>query len=646
VTRESARVRAPDASFSTRELSVVAPDIAELLTRRGMPTIESVGETVECDTVTMRMRDGASLVADVYKPTPLVGPGLIVRTPYGRRQSTVVAVAKAFKSLGYVVVVQDCRGTGDSEPDEWDYYVYEAEDSIDTVEWAAAQNWYSGFLASFGGSYSGLTQWCMALTGAMNAIAPEVAGFGVMATTRPSFHMFANAYSRSVGRGRPKSMTSLDELEAEMLGETLNSGYFNEPFAAPLSEEILDRYSELRQLTLADARARLYEIYAQSPPKERSEIIRVASNAHAVTLSEIEGLTRIFGHAINHDAHIRPRLRDEELIRRLCAPALVITGWYDWGLDDALATWTLLQRNGEKTVRDRSRLIITPQAHNKPGYHEGHDLHPELDRNFRTPDIVDLLVRWYDSVRTNHLGSWPKVIYYLMSANAWYEADSWPPLGAFEVTLYLDSDGALTEQQSETPRPPDQYRYDPANPTPTVGGSIVSSVYIPGSVDVSEVQRRDDVLTYTTKPFSSDFDVVGPMRAVLYASSSAVDTDFSVRLSDVFPDDRAIQIQHVTFRTRFRSSLGEPLPLEPGHVYRFEIDLIATANRFLKGHRLRLDISSADFPKFDRNTNLGGVEGHPIIAIQRVYHEARYPSHLILSTVNFDRAIPSSAQYG
>jgi len=167
-----------------------------------------------------------------------------------------------------------------------------------------------------------------------------------------------------------------------------------------------------------------------------------------------------------------------------------------------------------------------------------------------------------------------------------------------------------------------------------MGGSIVSYVYTPNSVDVSEVQKRPDVLTYTTSLLEHSLDVVGTLRLILYASSSAVDTDFSARLSDVFPDGRAIQLQSGMLRARYRDLLGDPKLLEPGHVYEFEIDMWATANHFKAGHRLRLDISSADFPRFNRNINRGGEPGNAISALQTVYHDPEHQSRLLLSVIS------------
>lgn len=247
---------------------------------------------------------------------------------------------------------------------------------------------------------------------------------------------------------------------------------------------------------------------------------------------------------------------------------------------------------------------------------------------------VELLLRWNAAVREGATDSWPTVIYYLMGANEWRVASDWPVPEAKQMAFYLCSGATLTTQPPQQTSSPDRYMYDPQNPTPTVGGSIVSYVYPPGSVDVSLVQKRPDVLVYTTPHLERDLDVVGPIRMILYASSSALDTDFVARLSDVFPDGRAIQIQSGLLRARYRNAEGDPELLEPHRIYRFEIDLWATANRFKAGHRLRVDISSADFPHYDRNSNLGGEAGAPISAQQSVFHGREYPSHLSVTVLN------------
>lgn len=265
-----------------------------------------------------------------------------------------------------------------------------------------------------------------------------------------------------------------------------------------------------------------------------------------------------------------------------------------------------------------------------PGYHEGMGEHPELHHAYGAPTSVELLLHWYAAAREGKTDAWPTVTYYLMGANEWCGADAWPPKGVCTVPLYLGADGVLSMRSPPEVSPVDCYTYDPTHPTPTKGGSILSYAYPPGSVDVSEVQNRPDVLVYTTAPLQQDLDVVGQLRLVLYASSSATDTDFAARLSDVFPDGRAIQLQSGVLRARYRNLEAGPQLLKPGVVYRLEIDMWATANRFRAGHQLRVDISSSDFPRFDRNTNRGGEDGPPVAALQMICHDAAHPSHLLL----------------
>jgi predicted acyl esterase len=612
-----------------------APELELILT--GKLESQPLAEAPEIDreTAWVEMRDGIRLATDLYLPPGRPAPAIVMRTPYGR-----AVLAESFLGLarrGYVVVAQDCRGTGDSEPDLWDFAIFEVEDSIDCVAWITQQPWFDGFLGALGGSYVGWTQWCMAMHPSMSAIAPEVAGLGVSPQTGPNTYMFVNSYSRSAFKGVANVPLGFAEMERRMWEETLAGGYFNEPLYTPFSEALLDHYPELRSLPPAEGQRWLYEQYRALAPAQRADLLRLALGEASFTFQGAGRVSAIFGHKVPRTGYLFPRARDDELFASLHAPALVITGWYDWGLGDTLATWELLTRETRKSVRFRSRLLISPSAHNMPGYRESRERHPELDRVYRSAELLELLVHWYAAVREDTLDGWPPVIYYLMGANQWRTASGWPLPGAERHELYLGPHGTLTVDPPDKPAAPDRYTYDPGDPTPTVGGSIVSSVYTPGSVDVSEVQQRSDVLTYTTAPLASDLDVIGPLGLVLYASSSAVDTDFSARLSDVFPDGRAIQLQSVTLRARYRHRGGTPALLEPSRTYRLEIDLWATANRFKAGHRLRLDISSADFPKFDRNTNRGGEPGPAVRAEQAIYHDPDHPSRLILSIIGSDR---------
>jgi uncharacterized protein len=609
-------------------LDDVAPEFAELLRRPDrMAAPRFTVPDIEVETVMVAMRDGVRLATDVYRPPGLPAPAVVTRGPYGRGADIPVGTFLALARRGFVVVSQDCRGTGGSEPDSWDYLVWESQDSYDFVEWITRQDWFDGFIGSLGGSYVGATQWCMAMHPAMSATAPEVAGLGI-AINSVRAHLFLNSYARSVGKGEDKLDVPFEDLEGVMLDETLATGYFNEPLDKPLPDTVRERVHGLSSLSPHAAQQRLWAHYCALAGAGRAELIREVTGSPTVTIVEVESLPEIFGRQIPADRLMLPYARTEEAAESLHAPALMVSGWYDWGLNDLFATWDLLNRAAPEPLRSRCRMLIAPSSHGTAGYHEGREGHPELDRPYRTSGITEVLARWYAAVRDDTVESWPTVIYYLMGANEWRAAGSWPIPDAQPAHFYLGPDGTLTNSAPQSPHEPDAYTYDPADPPPTKGGSIVSYVYPPGSVDVSDVQQRPDVLTYTTEPLDHDLDVAGPLRMTLYASSSAVDTDFVARLTDVFPDGRAIQLQAGALRTRYRDREGEPSFLEPGQVYRLEIDMWATANRFKAGHRLRVDISSADFPKFDRNTNRGGEPGEPIPARQSIYHDPEHPSHL------------------
>jgi len=614
----------------SKRLADIAPQLECLLSREGREVPAFAPAQIKRETTLVVMRDGVRLATDLYLPPKLPGPVIAMRTPYGRRANQdLIAVFLAFACRGYVVISQDCRGTGDSEPDSWDYYLFESEDGYDLIEWISAQAWFDGFVGSCGGSYVGQTQWGMALHPAMATIVPEVSGLGIAVNTT-HLYMFLNIYAGTVGKRSGKSHVSYAELERIMLPETLAGGYFNEPLYHALPAAVLARWPELREQPPSQAKRNLWKKYCELSCAGRAAFVKEVLKVENVSIAHVESLSEIFGYQIPHDAHSIPHASEAELARTVHAPPLIITGWYDWGLNDALASWALLQLEGRDSVRERARLIITPGSHNAAGYHEGSAKHPELVKSYRLERNWPCVLQWFEAFRAAQTAEWPAVIYYLMGANEWRTATAWPPPETQQLTLFLGL-RTLSTSPRQARSEPDRYTYDPGNPTPTVGGSILSTLYPLGSVDVSEVQQRADVLTYTTAALAEPLDVVGPLRCILYVSSTAPDTDFSARLSDVFPDGRAIQLQSGILRARYRSA--EPQLLEPGKVYCLQIDMWATANRFARGHHLRLDISSADFPRFDRNSNRGGEPGAALPAQQMIYHDAEHPSHLLLSII-------------
>jgi hypothetical protein len=598
-----------------------------------MPPPQFRAASIECRTVQVPMRDGVKLSTDLYLPPKLPAPVVVVRTPYGRDQEvrSTSATMMALARRGYVVVAQDCRGTGDSEPDHWDYFVYETEDGYDCVEWITKQDWYGGFISSYGGSYTGVTQWPMAMHPRMSTAIPRNCSLGMnSAAMTVSRYMFFNVFSL-ITKDTPAM--SLMDLERYFAKETLARGYYNEPLRPTFPEPLLRRFPQLRTLPPSEAQLWLWEQYCAMGCAQRAKLITETFGGPAVDVTTYGRMLQLFGPRISLSALTVPFATPAEPFRQLKAPPLILTGWYDWNVYETLASWQLLRREARPEIAERARIIISHYAHNMPGYLEGADEHPELLRLPLALEQVGLMTRWNEAVQQGATDRWPRVVYYLMGANEWRAASDWPVPQAAQMSFYLGGNFTLSKQTPRGASRPDQYIYDPTNPTPTTGGSINSFLYRPGGVDVSKVQRRSDVLAYTSAPLEQDLDVVGPLRMILYAASTALDTDFAVRLTDVFPDGRAIALQTGVLRARYRD-VANPSLLEPGRIYRFDIDLWATANRFKAGHRLRIDVSSANFPHYDRNTNRGGEPGEPIRATQTIYHDREHPSHLIVSVLN------------
>ncbi|MER9573749.1 CocE/NonD family hydrolase [Mesorhizobium opportunistum] len=610
--------------------TLTPPGFADVLAGELATPARHPESAIRRETQWVTTRDGVRLAAHLYLPPVTPAPCIAVRTPYGAASYEEISVPLCQR--GYIVVCQDVRGTGASEPDTWDYDVYEWEDSFDFVEWITRQPWCDGFIGAMGSSYDACTQVCMASHPAMSAIAPEVGSLCILPGNGVQHHMFVNAYARTIGKGSSKEPISTDEMEVRMGEETLATGYFNPPMEEPQPEILLDHVPRLREVPLQERKKWLWRYYNSLGSNERAQLLRTALGEDSITSVSTKRLHLLFGHNVDPDAITFPKTTPEELCNALHAPALFITGWYDWGLGDTLYSWQQLMVHGTDEVRSRSRLLVAPSAHNKPGYHEGEEHIPVLQRRFRKADNIELLDMWYKAVRRGNVDYIPRVTYYLMGANQWRSSSSWPPREAQERPFYLASAGGLETSPAVDEAKSDSYVYDPDDPTPTMGGSILSHVYRPGSVDIAGVQQRADVLCYTTPVLDTDLDIAGPLRLVLYASSSAVETDFFARISDVFPDGRAIQLQNGVLRTRYRGL--EPEALKPDKVYRFEIDMWATANRFCAGHRLRLDISSADFPKFQRNQNRGGTLGPSVKATQTVFYGGECSSQLLLPVLS------------
>jgi putative CocE/NonD family hydrolase len=569
--------------------------------------------------VQVPMRDGVQLATDVYRPA-VDGryPTIVNRLPYDKELPIVnfsFDVLRAARA-GYAVVVQDSRGRYQSEG-SFVPFADEAADGADTIEWAAAQSWSTGEVGMVGGSYFGATQWLAATQSppALRAIAPFV-------TTDQYYESWAY------------------QGGAFQLGFNLHWCLFS-----------LGLGEVLRQITAGSAK-----------PERLAELVEAIDDNDAlyrrlplVDMPELAGLADYYQDWLAHPAYDEYWQADapRESWSRITVPALNMGGWYDLFLKGTIANYLgMKEHGGSEQARGLQRLVIGPWAHGPLsgwypqrnfGFLSGTDAH----------DITGMQLRWFDQ----HLrgedegleGDKPVQIF-VMGADEWRDEVDWPLPGTEYVDWYLSSDGRANTAAGDgrlspggpVDSPEDVYLYDPRDPVPTVGGpTFLPGLFVgvnAGPRDQREVERRHDVLSYTSEPLTEQLTVIGPVELVLYASSSARDTDFTAKLIDVAPDGTAVNLADGILRARYRDSLSEPTLLAPGQVYQLRIDLVATANVFAAGHRVRLDVSSSNFPRFDRNTNTGGTiaaEGidDVVQAVNRVHHTTTHPSRLVLPVI-------------
>lgn len=558
---------------------------------------------VEFD-VPARMRDGTTLRANVYRPAP---PGrypvLLTRTPYGKDFPLAASVLDPVQAArrGYAMVVQDTRGRWSSEGD-WATLRHEREDGADTVAWAGAQPWSDGRVGMYGASYFGYTQWAAAVESppALRAIAPMITW------SEPLDGLVLRGGALELGLSYWRAQIGMNEIARR---------HRDDPQAAGLALARL--VADMDRLALGG--------YATLPLREFAPLAR-----HGL----LEDLAGAFDGPEHPERWEHARVAGNH--ERVAVPSFNIGGWYDVFLGGTLANYRAMRRRGVP-----AKLLIGPWSHASQGVRVG-----ELTFGFASQaafvdlraDLGSLQLRWFDRwVREarNGVEAEPPVTIFVMGANVWRHEPDWPLARAVETDYHLRAHGGLSTERPGD-EAPDGYDYDPANPVPTRGGNTLMAPEFPsGPQDQREVEARDDVLSYTTAPLERDLEVTGPVRVHLFAASSAPDTDFVARLVDVHPDGYAQNLTDGILRARFREG-GRAAPLEPERPYELVIDLWSTSNLFRAGHRIRLDVTSSSFPRWDRNPNTGhelGADAELRQARQTIFHDARRPSRVVLPLV-------------
>lgn len=540
------------------------------------------------------MRDGVRLAMDLVRPEREgPSPVVLIRTPYDKVPNRASAQVQDLARRGYVVALQDCRGRFNSDG-TFDPYRQESNDGFDTVEWVARQPWCDGSIGMIGGSYVGQTQWLAAAQAprGLKAIVPTVS---------PPGHPFVNEplYGGTV--------------ILAMIEWTVAMG--RRSFQLPGLNGVLTKhqpYFDARPLAAMDDAGGISSPFYDEWMKHPTYDEFWKSCAY------------------------------EQYWSRITVPALNLTGWWDMNFLGAPRNFVGMQANGATAeARRGQRLVIGPWPHwvNRQRELSGLDFGPHalVDLNGYTLRFFD---RWLKGKADNALDSNARVHVFVIGANQWWEADQWPLPGTRPTPLYLHSDGNANSHRGngrvsfEKPgnEPADRFVSDPKAP--------VSSAWSlhEGPIDDRPATDRPDVLCYTSEPLGSAVDVVGPVTAVLYASSSAADCDWHVRLVDVHPDGTARFLCHGALRARFREGYERSVSLPAGETVKFEIDMTATGVRFLPGHRIRVEIASSWFPRFDVNAQTGAPnwmtdESPPVVARQVVRHEDEFPSHVLLPLI-------------
>ncbi len=559
--------------------------------------------------VAMKTRDGVTLYADIYHPKSSDRfPVILMRTPYDKSVNWAVTPAYKIVPRGYVLIIQDVRGRYTSEG-EWYPFKHEQADGYDTVEWAASLPYSNGKVGMMGGSYVGATQ-MLAAIGApphLAGIAPEI--------TASNYH---DNWTYQGGAFEQ---------------------WFDQNWTTQLARNTLDRLIDKN----TDAR-----IGAPILPLSNYSVFNFGQLPADAQLT-----AELAPYYLDWLAH--PEYDDywkqwsiEEHFSDITVPMLSVGGWYDIFSDGTLHNYMGVKAHGAtEAARTQQHLLMQIGGHAGFGRRIGDvDFGPHALEN----PYVDVILDWYDYLFKgihNQFATDKPVKLFAMGVNEYRLENDWPPPEAQYVKYFLHSggranslrgDGSLSTSAPKS-EPSDSYVYDPSDPVPTLGGPLCCAQQLiePGPRDQRSIENRDDVLVYVIGPLAQDLDVTGPVKATLFVKSTAVDTDFTGKLVDVGPDGFAMDVAEGILRMRLRDSREHASLMSPGQTYQITLDLWATSNVFLRGHTLRLEISSSNFPRFDRNSNTGQEikTGRRFVsATNTILHDEQHPSALVLPVIH------------
>jgi len=569
------------------------------------------------------MRDGAGLATDIYRPEiPGKYPAILIRSPYSK--SRVDAMLGDLMDIpriaaaGYVLVIQDIRGSGASGG-EFRQYETEMNDSYDSVEWVAAQSWCNGNVGMYGVSALGVNQWRAALMQPphLKAVCPAMATSAVrrgwlFLTDGGVFrlHNLINWYVM---------MCAANVGNADVPPEKLSI--------------LKDRVASMQQ--------NLEEQFRYLPLKDIPGI---------KIMEEIGmGSAHPFADYVAHlgDNDYWREILGSAPLEKVTVPAFQICGWLEDGGNETLSSYIgMRERGGSALARRHQKMILGPWMHGRLERSLG-DLDFGEAATGKAIDALGMQLRWFDywlKGIENGISNELPVKIFVMGDNVWRDENEWPLARTRYTPYYFHSTGKANSRFGNgelTTGPPgkepvDRFRYDPLDPVPTMGGLNSVVLKMIEVEDQEPVEKRNDVLVFTSAPLEEDIEVTGPIVIYLFAASSAIDTDFTGKLVDVWPNGKAYNLADGIIRARYRNSVLKQELIEPGNVYEYRITLRAISNVFKKGHCIRVQIASSSFPKWDRNPNTGhtiGQDAETRVADQTIYHNRQYPSHILLPVI-------------
>lgn len=585
--------------------------------------------------VMMPMRDGVRLCTDIYRPkTNEQVPIIFSRTPYnfnswgdGEQRTRTAQRALAAVKRGYAYVVQNERGRYFSEG-EWDILGVPLTDGYDAFTWMKDQSWSNGKIGTLG--CSSTAEWQMA----------------VAALDHPSHAcMVPQGYGAGVGRvGDYFEQGNWYRGGAHQLLFTawlygVEHDKFKPRIPAGATQEDLIRIS------------RFYDLAPENPSVDMAEALSHLPVSDII--KNINGKEEIFGDMIrrkpNDPAWYEGGLYHDDM--GWSTPSFWFTSWYDVSISPNLALFNHVRNNTSAAVADNQYLVIAPTLHCAYTRATENTVVGERSVGDARLNYDEQIYAWFDmwlkGIDTDFKENTPRVQYYTMGSNEWQSADQWPPKAVEMTTYYLTSrdganslygDGRLVSSSALIEGGKDAFIYDPMNPVMSYGGNVccTGNAVKGGAFDQQQMETRQDILVYTTEPLSQGVELSGFIESTLYVSSDAKDTDFTIKLIDVYPDGKAYNLDETIQRARYRDGYEEEVFMEDGKIYQLDMTPMSTSNYFAKGHRIRVEISSSNFPRFTRNLNTGGNnydESEGVTAQNNIHHSSAYPSQIRLPLI-------------